>query len=79
VNKLLWRLPTILLFILLPIKLIDGSDLQKKFKAREVYAYWTRDVYGHRTKSENLWKDSDGDGAVNYFDARDNDASRRNW
>ena len=73
-NKLL-----ITLLILLPVKLIDGSDLQQKFKAREVYAYWTQDVYGHRTKSENLWKDSDGDGVVNYFDARDNDASRRNW
>ena len=65
-NKLL-----ITLLILLPVKLIDGSDLQQKFKAREVYAYWTQDVYGHRTKSENL--------VVNYFDARDNDASRRNW
>jgi hypothetical protein len=32
---------------------------------------WGQDVWGHRTKTKNLWGDTDGDGVKNIFDRRD--------
>lgn len=42
-----------------------------------VYAQWSYDYHGHRTKTENLWKDRDGDGTPNYYDVRDDDPKRQ--
>lgn len=37
---------------------------------------YTHDAYGHLTRRDNLWNDTDGDGVSNYYDRSDRNASR---
>lgn len=37
---------------------------------------YTQDAYGHSTRNDNLYKDSDGDGVVNYYDRSDRNSSK---
>ena len=33
---------------------------------------YSQDAYGHWTRNDNLYNDSDGDGVSNYYDRNDN-------
>jgi len=58
------------------IKKMMLALLLSLFAVSSSYAYWSQDAYGHRTKTENFWKDRDGDGVSNYYDRRDDNRSR---
>ena len=66
--------------------MMPGMPMPKKKKKKMMMAFllffligstaafaqeWGTDVYGHRTKYHNMWKDRDGDGVANYYDRRD--------
>ena len=38
---------------------------------------YSHDAYGHLTRNDNLWNDTDSDGVTNYYDS--NDSNNTKW
>lgn len=83
-KRLIVMFAVIIVGFLYMVSFVEAWD--RSFPNTQPYRYWDRSLYdtqpyntrpyrdswGNRYKHyQNLWKDSDGDGVINYFDYND--------
>jgi len=66
---------TIILAIVLGLSSLAAADQWDAWGGKKSDPNYEKDSYGHYTKRENLYKDSDRDGVVNRYDYSDRNSS----